>query len=344
MTALLVFGVIIGILVIYLALIIFTPVLKEHQLPMSPGPVNRPAPRNAREVAFDVDGETVRGTWYLPLRGGKNLACLVLNNGFGGTRDMVVPPYAERFSEAGYAVLTFDYRHFGESGGRPRQWYNGKKQVEDVRAAVAYARSRPEIDPEKIVLWGTSGGAPYGFLVAAGDRRIAGVISQCGALDHRADERTYRDRVGIRPVLRVMIHAQRDKGRSRFGLPVHHIPIVGPPDSTAILNSPDAFAGYEALAAGSRTFRNELAARTMLTMPAGSPVDVAEKVGCPALIIACEKDNLASPTSHVRVVEALKGPAKVVSYPIGHFDVYSGEWLEKAFREMVGFLGTAVGD
>src|SRR5919201_2030951 len=83
---------------------------------------------------------------YLPEGGGRR-PVVVMAHGLGGVREMRLDAYAERFAAAGYACLVFDYRHFGASGGQPRQLLSIRRQLQDWRAAVAYARSRPETDP-----------------------------------------------------------------------------------------------------------------------------------------------------------------------------------------------------
>ena len=67
--------------------------------------------------------------------------CVVMAHGFTGTRDQLTC-YAEAFARAGLAVLTFDYRHFGESEGSPRQIVDIGKQMEDWRSAIAMAPYR----------------------------------------------------------------------------------------------------------------------------------------------------------------------------------------------------------
>src|SRR4029453_11735038 len=44
--------------------------------------------------------------------------------------------YAQAIAERGYAALAFDYRYFGESGGRPRALENPQANIEDIRNAV----------------------------------------------------------------------------------------------------------------------------------------------------------------------------------------------------------------
>ena len=102
---------------------------------------------------------------------------VVLCHGFSGTMDRLTV-HASRFANGGTAALLFDYRNFGESGGEPRQLVEIDGQQDDIRAAVAYARSRPEIDPERVALWGNSLGGGHVIAVAAGDPRIAAVVAQ----------------------------------------------------------------------------------------------------------------------------------------------------------------------
>ena len=68
-------------------------------------------------------------------------ACAVMAHGLSAVRDQRLPAYAERFAAAGLAVLLFDYRHFGASGGEPRQLLDIGRQLDDWRAAIAYART-----------------------------------------------------------------------------------------------------------------------------------------------------------------------------------------------------------
>ena len=72
----------------------------------------------------------------------------------------------------------FDYRCLGSSEGEPRQLYDNKAQLEDWRAAIAYARGHDQVDPESIALWGTSTSGGHVVQLAAEDARIAAVVAQ----------------------------------------------------------------------------------------------------------------------------------------------------------------------
>jgi len=72
--------------------------------------------------------------------------------------DMRLDAFAERFADAGYHALAFDYRSFGESTGTPRRIIDMAAQRSDIGAAVKYVRSLPFVDPVRVGLFGTSFG------------------------------------------------------------------------------------------------------------------------------------------------------------------------------------------
>ena len=330
----------IGVVLLYLIVIVFFPVLAVDEQPIerSGKPENPPGYRH--DAHFEVDGTNIHAWLYLPEGAAGAVPCVIMSHGFGGTKDCILEQYAVRFVEAGYAALTYDYRHFGDSEGQPRQMYDTLYQLDDLRAAVAYARSRSEIDPEKIVLWGTSASGGYGLAIAAEDTRIAAVIAQCAGLDHKADSKLYMDREGLGFFLGLLVHAQRDKGRSRFGLSPHTFPIVGRPGTTAMFAAPGAFEGYSWIAQNSDTFRNAVCARLLLGPHGPDLLKISENVRCPVLLLGCEQDNLAAPEGYKKVAAILGENAIVRNYPIGHFDIYAGEYFEKAVSEKLALLKT----
>ena len=80
-------------------------------------------------------------------------------------------------------MLLFDYRGFGESSGEPRQFAWPPRHREDYGAAVEFARGLDGVDPERIVLWGTSWSGGHVVYAAAADPRIAAVISKSPDVD-----------------------------------------------------------------------------------------------------------------------------------------------------------------
>ena len=136
-----------------------------------------------KEVSFKVKGASLSAWLYLPENLSAPVPCIVMGHGLGGTKDMGLEQYAVRYQEAGLAVLAFDYRHFGESEGEPRQLIWIPYQQQDYLAAIEYARGLKEIDPARIALWGTSLSGGHVIVTAARDNRIACVCAQVPLLD-----------------------------------------------------------------------------------------------------------------------------------------------------------------
>lgn len=335
-----VLGVLVGIFVLYLIVLIFGPGFKVAKQPFpdksTTKDLNAKPPKSRKDVSFDVGGIPVSAWLYLPEDLSVPVPCILMNQGFGGTKDMILEQYALRFREVGLAVLTYDYRYFGESGGEPRQMFSISSQLEDCLAAIQYVRELGEIDSDKIAVWGTSAGGGYGLAIAAQDRRIACVCAQCPALNSKEDSQMVMEREGMGFFLRLFVHAQRDMGRSRFGLSAHKIPIAGKSRSLAMMTAPGAFSGYAKLAP--EGFINEVCARSLFMAKGFNPINYAEDVRCPVLLQICEKDKFVSMNSALETAKILGEYAEVKQYPIGHFDIYLGEYFERSVRDQIVFF------
>ncbi|MFC2086323.1 alpha/beta hydrolase [Bacteroidota bacterium] len=334
-----VFGSIIGIVLLYLIVVIFFPGFEVKEIPIEPtGDLAYiyQEPDAGKVVSFDVEGDKVHAWLYLPDSIMEPVGCIIMSNGFGGTTGMILKKYAMRYRDAGFATLLYDYRYFGESEGEPRQLFLIKNQIEDLTATIEYVRSLKEINPDKIALWGTSAAGGYGIIKASTDKKIACIVGQCPALDSKADGEMAVERQGIGFFLKLFVHAQRDMGRSRFGLSAHKIPIVGRQGEFAFLNAQGAYVGYSALVEPG--FKNEVCARLILRSHGYNPIDYAKDVECPVLLQICEHDNLVSEKSYKGTAEILGNLVDVKVYPIGHFDIYTGENFEKAVSDQVEFF------
>ncbi len=341
MIILYIIGILIGIIILYLGIAIFSSGFHVPKQPLSglksgAEEENNKPPSSRMNVSFEVCGSIIKAWLYLPVNVYVPVPCIVMNHGFGGTRDWILENYALRFQDAGIAVLTYDYRNFGESEGEPRQLFAIKSQLEYCSAAVDFARSRAEIDPDKIAIWGTSAGGGYGLAIAAKDKKITCICAQVAGLNIKEDGKLALKREGPGFLLRLFMHAQRDKGRSRFGLSAHKIPIVGKPGTLAMIIAPGAYEGYAKLA--QTDFINEVCARAILTTGGYNPINYAKDVHCPILIQVCEKDNLVSVNSAQKVAGILGKKAEIKRYLIGHFDIYTGDHFEQAVRDQIEFF------
>lgn len=102
---------------------------------------------------------------------------VVMGDGLTLTRRDGIPACAERFTAAGFTVVALDYRHLGRQRREPRGWVSISRQRQDWRAAVAFARALPGVDPDRVAVWGMSFGGGLALATVAAATRIAAVIS-----------------------------------------------------------------------------------------------------------------------------------------------------------------------
>lgn len=294
---------------------------------------------NGHRIEFNSKGVVCRGFHYGPesddLEKEKGAPCVVMAHGFGGTIEMGLRPFAERFVEAGMHVLLFDYRHFGISDGEPRQLISVRRQHDDYISAINFARTLESVDPDRIALFGTSFSGGHVVKVAARDGRVAAVVSQCPMMDGFAALKTFISYAGLGAAMRLTLAGIYDVLRSAIGMDPYRLPVVGEPGTLSFMSTPDAMPGVRAIAPPD--FLNEVCARIGLTLGSYRPGLKSNRLTCPILILICEKDSVAPAEPARSAGRRAGGNAVVRQYPIGHFDIYVGEDFERSVAEQVEF-------
>lgn len=265
---------------------------------------------------------------------------VIMAHGFGATRDAGLTPFAERFQAAGADVVVFDYRGFGASEGQPRQRVDHRRHREDYRAVIQYVRTMVGVDPDRVVLWGSSYSGGHVVAVAAEDPRIAAVISQGAAMDGLAAVLQILQYAGPLQLLRLTGHSLLDLGRVALRREPHTIPIVGPPGSLAAITSDDGESGYSLIMGP--TFENRMLARGILPILMNRPVTVADKLHMPLMLVVAAQDSIAPPSAVEKVAQRAQGAVHVERMDIGHFEIYEGEAFERSVTAQVAFLHEAV--
>ena len=135
-----------------------------------------------RLVEFPSQGATLRGRLFLPATGAQRPAVVVMAHGYSATADgMVADQYAAAFCDAGLAVLLYDHRNFGRSGGEPRQQIDNWLQVIGYRDAIDFVSGLGEVDASRLAVWGDSKSGGGVLVAAAFDKRIGAVVTQVPA-------------------------------------------------------------------------------------------------------------------------------------------------------------------
>ena len=269
------------------------------------------------------------------LAGPAGRPCVVMAHGLGATQDSGLFEFAEALADAGADVVTFDYRHFAESSGQPRQLIALPRQIADYHAVIDYARRLENVDPERIVAWGVSLSGGHVIRVAAEDPRLAGVISLTPATDGLPVVAHMLRTLGPRYLLRVMAYGVRDVAAKLLRRPPVLIPIVGAPGEVAGLGAEGAVEGMYTIAGP--TWRNEFTARLVLAMGGYRPITSAKNVACPALVQIGDQDRTAPPAPATSAATRMR--ATVHHYPCDHFDVYPGNrWHDRVVKDQIAFL------
>ncbi|MGV0849876.1 alpha/beta hydrolase [Mycolicibacterium phlei] len=290
-------------------------------------------------IQVPVGGDTVAGRHFRAttdaLTGPAGRPCVVMAHGIGATQDCGLSAFAEALAEAGTDVITFDYRHFGESTGQPRQLVSLAGQIADYHAVIDHARRLGGVDPARIVVWGVSLSGGHVIRVAAEDPRLAGVISLTPAVDGLAVTADMVRTSGPGHLLRAMATSVRDVAAALRGRPPVLMPVVGAPGEVAGLTADGAVEGMLRIAGP--TWRNEFAARLGLVIAAHRPITRAGHVTCPALVQIADLDRSAPPGSATEAATRMR--ATVHHYPCDHFDVYPGAgWHDRVVEDQIRFL------
>lgn len=289
------------------------------------------------DVTFRSGQDDCAAWLYTPTAGSEARPVVVMAHGLAGIKEERLDVFAERFVAAGYACLVFDYRHFGASGGEPRQLLDIRSQLADWRAAVAYARGLEGIDPKRVVLWGTSFAGGHVIVTAAEDPGIVAAISQCPFTDGFASSRA----MPLWSSLKITGVALADLIGSKFGRPPRTVPSYGPPGSTALMTTPDAVAGATAMLPEGMDVRTDVAARFAFGIIGYYPGRRARDVACPILFVIAESDSVAPPERTRHWAErAPRG--EIVDFDTGHFDLYVGDTFERNIAGQLDFLSRHV--
>jgi len=293
-----------------------------------------------RRVDIFSDGTRMSGTIWMPeeTKSEQKLPSILLAHGWGGKCSHLDFSYAPTFAKAGYLVLTFDYRTWGQSDGvvvpaekQPRMIKTGETtmkvkvirkvidpewQLRDVTSAFDFMMGLENVDVGRLGIWGSSFGGGHVLALAAKDHRVRAVVSQIGSIN------THSNWVNRHPDYRGV---------------------------TAIQNL------------ATTTARGEIFPWT-IRMPVGldgSPalpkvvfehtsktIAALEKIDAPVLILAAEKEELFLNSANSELVhEKLKGrvPTQIEYLPGGHYDAYSQPAYGKGVKAALDWFSIYIG-
>ena len=274
------------------------------------------------EVEFYSEGDRIAAIWRTPDEVTGPLRAIVQGPGWLGLKDAkLYVRYHEALVAAGFAVLVFDYRGFGDSGG-DRGVLSPARQLQDLVNAVTYLTTRDDVIADAIGVFGTGGtGGGNAVLLADADPRIRAAVSQVPVADGTDWLHRMRQEHEWLAFLASLDEDRRLRVTTGSGRLVH-------PREEIMVPTPERRA---------TTIKADVDDRIPSAIPlscadeilAYRPIDAAARLSTPLLVIGVEGDA-TTPTDHAeQLYAAARGPKQLVMQRhTTHYAAYDRYWTE----------------
>ncbi len=281
------------------------------------------APRqDFEEVEFGSGDVILRGRFYGGSQQPRGPAVIQAPGFTTTTSGMVADRYAQAFAAAGFGVLLFDHPGFGRSGGEPRLEIEPWQQTRAYLAAIAYMRSRTDVDAERIALWGASSSAARAMVAASVDEHVACLVLQVPAFGDSISEGGPATTAFPR-IRETLLRADLDDYERSVTGPMA---VVSPDQSVmpSLLRPITAYRWFIHFGALYGTGWENRASFVTLNVP--QPLDpqlCAPSVSVPTLAVLAEHDEMHGANADVarHVLGTMPAPVEIVNVGGGHFGV-----------------------
>jgi dipeptidyl aminopeptidase/acylaminoacyl peptidase len=284
-------------------------------------------------ISVCSEGVRLAGDLFVPtdLKQGEARAGIVLCHGYTGVRNLYLPDIARVLTEAGYVVLTFDYKGWGDSEG-PKSRLSPYGRVTDSQSALTWLAAQPMVDAGRLGIYGTSYGGATVVWVAAVDPRVKCVVSVVGIGNGRRWMRSVRrpdeyhdllERSAADRVRRVM------QGQSEF---VDRSEILIPDRQSAELAA--------AARRGNPGAVSEIPLEFVDDTLGFHPEWVVDRIAPrPVLFITTSDDRLVPQEESEALYQRAGEPKKlIVLEGFGHYEVYAGEPFRQVMEPAVAWF------
>lgn len=272
------------------------------------------------QVRFYSHGAALAGTLMLPDGASADapVGAVVQGPGWLGLRDAkLYAPYHEAILAAGFAVLVFDYRGFGDSEG-DATYLDPMSQVADYRSAATYLQTRDDIDGRRLGAFGSGGTGGGNAILAAGlDERFKAMVSQVPIADGRDWlHRMRREHEWLEFLERIRLDGleRARTGQGELVAPRDGIMVPTPERKTTTIKADvdDRVPSQVALASAEAIF-------------AYQPIEVVERISPRAAMFICVEKDATTPEDHsFALYERAGGPKRlVVQTGTTHYGAYA---------------------
>lgn len=270
------------------------------------------------------DGLTLRGWLFIPEMADDQSPAITMAHGYAGTRHHGLEHFARAFAAAGFVVLLHDHRNFGSSDAVEAGDVDPWRQIADCRRAISFLESRPEVDPRRIGLWGTSYAGGHALVLGATDRRLRAIVSQVPTIS--GYEQGAR-RVAPDAVAALEDAFARDDRARAAGEPGAIISVVSDdPGCPAAYRSRDAIGFYLQSVPGGE-WRNEVTLRSGRAARMYEPGLWTRRVSpTPLMLVVAMRDHITLTDIALAAYEQALEPKALTMIPGDHFAPYLSEF------------------
>ncbi|MBW2430332.1 MAG: alpha/beta hydrolase [Deltaproteobacteria bacterium] len=290
-----------------------------------------------KDITFDSTGLTCRGWLYTPddIDSNQKVPTIIMAHGFSAVKEQALPGYAERFAEAGFGTLLFDYRFFGSSDGEPRCQLFPLEMLEDYRNAITWVCKQTNVDADRIGVWGTSFSGGLATYTGTFDKRVKALVAQVPSLTN-AESRRSADPVKWDSVGDFLLKDRITRYRTAA---VNYMKVVAPEGEPFILPGAESYDAFMELASAAPNWRNEVTLESLEKVREFDPVSLIHLMAPAALlVIAAEQDSLISLDVVMAAYERAINPKELIIHPIKHFDIYKDPWLTAAAKDAIAWF------
>lgn len=281
-----------------------------------------------RDIEFKTeDGVALRGWHYRAQSVDGAAPTVVMAHGFSATKEIYLDRFAEVFAAAGIGVVVYDHRNLGPSDGLPRGHVDPWQQINDYRDAITFAQTLPDVDPNRIGVWGSSYSGGHVLVVAAIDRRVRCVVAQV-PLTYGLETARRLIRGDMWAGLRAAFDADRiARMRGEAGA---KMPVTAPEGQPCALPTADTYEFFTRFEKEHETnWKNEVTVRSIELFTEYEPATYIARIApTPLLIVVASSDHLTPFDLTARAYAEALEPKKLLVLPGGHFEAYTGKPFE----------------
>lgn len=254
---------------------------------------------------------------------------VLMCHGFFCIQDILLAGFVKRFAEAGYCVVTFDYRGFGESEGDTGRIVP-ERQIEDIMAVLSWCQAQPGIDAPRIALWGTSLGGCHVIEVAARRPEVKCILSQLAFADGEqlvTGDMGYEEKSRFMDTMSRMAKKKQQSGQELL------VPII------KVMTDEESRVFFEKKKKDYPNLASKVPYLAVWETILYHPVQAAARITQPTFMVFAENDKVIALEYGLALYRAISAEKSCHIQPkAAHYQVFAGEHLNQIAGRQLAWL------